>query len=251
MNCIKGLLIFLLLPQAQVTQPPETHFSTAEGVVEITVRSMRPWQQIQSILFHKYGWIIDYEDPAYDIRETTDATSPEWIRLHPDNPSRALDPKGGLFQGRFREPRTGSIDEQKTLEDLVDQYNRQSLPGFFRSEHSADGRYHVIGRSRYHDTTLTVLDKPITLHFKQESAADRLSVLTQECSEPGNSIVSGMTPMNAASQTLMKAAVARGNCRDEFDRVLNALPTSSVLRLLFDPGGHTSYLNIANATGLP
>ena len=239
-------LAFLCHDVAAPAEDPEVRVRNNQLTIETD--SPRPLLKVLDVLQRRFGWWIDYEDQTYDLRETTDMTSKEWLRLHPDDPSRALDPAHGRLRADLPVSLgTHGVDESKVLQDLVEQYNLQALPGLYHVEKTPSNRFHLVGVSRYAQGAARPLDRVISIRLPQQSALDRVEALAKACSSGKVSIIPATLPVNVMGQIVLKPLVTNDSCRTEFDRLLGALPTPAVLRLLADPGSQTFYLNVANA----
>jgi hypothetical protein len=110
--------------------------SESGGKLRLVANDSRPLIQALTALQQKYGWLVNYEDPPYDSK--LDSTSVKG----PDGERRL--PSGGEFTVELGPVSTPDAppDEQKTLQLLVDSYNKSSNPGRFefRKDKNADNQ---------------------------------------------------------------------------------------------------------------
>lgn len=125
--------------------------SNTDGTITVTAKSPRPlWQTIARIR-KKYGWTVDYEESLYPSQLiASDSTHGKY-------------PRGGTFVSHIREPINDSTsEEQRVLQNIVNQYNNQSSM-----------KYRVLKVSGYRfdiaPATRSVLDQPIRIDDQERS----------------------------------------------------------------------------------
>jgi hypothetical protein len=115
----------------QSTYAKQATISETSGKLRLVANDSRPLAQALTALQQKYGWLVNYEDPQYVSK--LDSTSVKG----PDGERRL--PSGGEFTVELGPASTPAVppDEQKTLQLLVDSYNKSSNPGRFELREEA------------------------------------------------------------------------------------------------------------------
>jgi hypothetical protein len=228
---------------AQGSPYPKPELTEKDGKVHIVVRNPRPLAQAITLLQDKYAWRINYEDPQYTSKL-------DYSVMKGDAGERKI-PNGADFVVDFPAGATPDAppDEAKTLQLIVDSYNRTENPGRFELRHKTPEQFDVVGNAA-HDSQgkissqPAILDLTITLPATEREFADTLDLICQKISEKAHVKVSlGIYPINLAARHV----TVGGKELTGRDYVLAAADATSrrmCLGLLFDPESGGYYLNL-------
>jgi hypothetical protein len=246
------VLVFLILSQFHLSaqeRKPRASITRSGNQLLISAYAARPLLEAITVVAEEYGWIVDYEDPIYSNTESKDVTDPAWRRAHPTERG-AWNPSGGTFVAKLGKSDDVPLHEKETLESIVEQYNHSDNPGSFRLVRTPSGRLVVSGRSRL-DATESGRGPFDTLIFpfpNSQVAINALQKLIDQCaSRNGVTMVVGMVPLNAMSQSIVEGHKESESCRDEFARILSALPYALTYEILYDISSRTYYWSVVPA----
>ncbi len=217
----------------------EAKVTTTSGKIKIEANSPRPLAQALDALQQKFGWIIDYEDPQYiAAKDISNASGPAGPTKYP---------AGGAFEV---EVPASSVDPEKTLNQVVDAYNRSNNPGRFEVRKGSSGGFYVIG-SAAHDEKGGIsrqpilLDSAITLASEDRSVDDALTQLCQQLTAQNHVDVSiGISPRSLLDHNRTKVGGDKVAARDLLQQSLQATHHNLYWRLLFDPASKGYVLDI-------
>jgi len=239
------LSLLLVLPAfAQVTtEKPAAYLrqatvSETADSVRVTANSPRPLLQVLDALLQKYGWIVNYEDPAYvsdlDVVEA------------PDGIPHSHVPAGGPFTVEFP---ANKPDQEKTLRLIVDFYNQSKYPGRFELRHSGD-TYSVVGTAA-HDAKgamspeQPLLDLPVTLPAQERTIVDTIDLICHSlAAQRHTTVIIGVQPRNLIAHTSVKIGGSKVPARELLLQCLAATHHTLYWRLFFDPNTKGYVVNI-------
>jgi hypothetical protein len=243
--CVGLLAVSQLLSQtARETKSylKQAEISETATTVHIVANSPRPLAQMLDSLGEKYGWVVSYEDPQFlsklDLAETDDPRN-HALKSHV--------PSGGMFSVEFP---SGAADEEKTLQLIVDSYNRSGNPGRFELRKSEPKKFSVVGveaRDRRGELAhqRAIFDLPITLPTRQRTASDTLHLICRKITAlRGVAVVVGVSPRKVLDQTPVTVGGTNISARDLLLQTLTATRSGSYWRLLFDPNSNGYFLEI-------
>ncbi len=242
-------VIFLSMGFAQIVPQRDTSYLRQASITEtteavhITANSPRPLLQALDALRHKYGWAVNYEDPAY-------TSNVDIVESH-DDPSHSLLPAGGIFHVEF--PVRSPLEEQ-TLHLIVDAYNQSPNPGRFEVRRTSEGRFDVVGtsaRNRANEISprQPLLDTPVTLPARQRTIADTINLLCHVLAVQNHASVSvGILPKALVTFTQVKiGGGGKVPARELLIQSLQAPGRNLYWSLFFDPASKGYVLNIHTA----
>lgn len=250
------LVIAVLAGTPLFAQIPQVEVSTSNGVVDVTINSRRQLPILLDYLQSKYGWVVDYEDAPYSVRESKDITDPTWRSQHP-HAVGFLAPAGVLFRAQFPDPAlAGASAPTQTISFLLDQYNKSVNSGMFTLHTDERGRMSVVGVSRFAAASeVPVLNRKIPGDAKMMNGLDSLDLTLKKCSVGGTSFVMATVPPNYLQQASIPPHPSEITCRDQIDRIIQHIGIALVLRMFYNIAGSTYYVNLVNAgvtlTGTP
>jgi hypothetical protein len=260
MNSILFVCMALLLhPQVSGPATPttpdkgaylkEASISQTESAIHVSANSPRPMAQTLDALLRKYGWRIEYEDPQYTSKlDMVERPSP-----HGD--SRAF-PAGGAFSVDIPSgSATAAPPEDKTLQVIVDSYNRSGNPGRFELRKIDSGKgYAVVGVAAQDAKgkvaeQKAVLDARITVPTLKRSADETVNLICQKIGLSSHvPITLGVNPRALLVENSLKFGGTNKPARDLLSDFLSQLETLTkhpmYWRLLFDPSSQGYYLDI-------
>jgi hypothetical protein len=240
------LLVFSFIGENALAQSapfPKPVITEKDGKVHIVVRYPRPLAQVITLLQDKYAWRVNYEEPQY--------TSKLDYTVVKNEAGERKVPSGGDFVVDFPAGATPDAppDEAKTLQLIIDAYNRTDNPGRFELRHKTPEQFDVVGTAA-HDSQGKISSQPVTLDVTitvpsgDREFADTLDLICEKISEKAHVPVKlGVYPINLGSRHVTiggKELTAR-------DYVLGAADASGrrlCLGLLFDPNSGDYYLNL-------
>jgi hypothetical protein len=253
--------------QAQASFSKQATISETAGKLRLSGNDSRPLTQALTALQQKFGWRLNYEDPQYisklDVVAAKDLLDKS---SYPDGEHRI--PRGGVFAVEFPagSPPDAAPDEQKTLQLIVDAYNRSGNPGQFelrRDKDRTEQVFDVVGTAA-HDNQgrvsgqQAVLDLPITLAVEERTASDTIDLICQKIAEKAHvKITLGVHPLG-----LDRIKVTVGGkelaARSYLFRALESPGPPLSWRLLYDPDSNSYFMNLhhikltpAKATSAP
>ena len=237
-------------PYGQESYSKQAIITEAGGNIRLVANDARPLAQALNTLQQKYRWRVNYEDPQYtskldliDAKDLLDKSS------YPNGQHRV--PSGGPFVADLGAAPAGGVpDEKKTLQDLVDSYNRSSNPGRFElREDRTEQVFDVVGTAA-HDNRGRIsqqpvlLDSPITIEAQERTFSDTVDLVCQKIAEKGHVTINfGVHPLG-----LDRVHVTVGGKdlagRSFLLRAMEATGRKLCWRLLFDPDSGSYFLNV-------
>jgi len=218
--------------------------------VHLAVDDPRPLAKALDSLQQQYGWQTDYEDPPY-ITAADVSDVPDFDSRTAGGKGRIKIPGGHAFTVDFPAGKAAEDvpDEEKTVQLIVDSYNRSGNPGQFELR-KADNYFEVIGvAARDERGTLAkqpiAFDLPITLAEQSRSAEDTVDLICQALSEhTAFKINLGVFPTGLMGHTNVTVGGKDLPARVLLRKTLAATGRQLVWRLLFDPDSKTYMLNL-------
>jgi hypothetical protein len=247
-------LLFSCSAQATYGQEPYSKQATiteAEGKSRLAANDSRPLAQALDALQQKYGWRVNYEDPQYTSKlDLIEAKSLQDKSSYPNDRHRV--PGGGSFTADLGATPTahGLPDEKKTLQALVDSYNRSGNPGRFElREDRTEQVFEVVGTAAHDDQgrisqQQALLDSLVTIDAQERTFSDTVDLVCQKIAEKGHLTINfGVHPLG-----LDRVHVTVGG-KDLAGRsfLLRAMESTGRMlcwRLLFDPDSGGYFLNV-------
>ena len=222
------------LKQAELSETDET--------IHLVANSPRPLVQILDSLREKYGWIVSYEDPQFtsklDLVENGDTIS---------HAQKTQLPGGGLFKVEFP---SGVTEEEKTLQLIVDAYNRSDNPGRFELRRNEQRAFSVVGveaRDRHGQMShqRVLFDEPITLASRPRTASETVRLICRQvAAQRGVAVTVGISPRKVLDPSAVTVGGTNMSARDLLLRTLTATSKPMYWRLLFDPNSKGYLLDI-------
>lgn len=210
-------------------------------MVHVVANSPRPLEQVLEALEHKYGWVVNYEDPQY--------TAAQDVVNAPGN-STLRYPSGGSFTVDFP---AGKPDEGKTLQLIVDAYNHSKNPGQFELRHGPENLFAVVGVAA-HDEKGAIskqsppLDTPITIKAEDHYLNETLDALCQEVTKQSHVEVDlAVSPRSLLGKTNAKIGGDKVPAREILEQIIAATHHTLYWQLLYDPANKIYFLNIHSA----
>jgi hypothetical protein len=194
---------------------------TSDGNLYITANNPRPLRQTIEGLRYRYGWTVDYEDPFYP---------PQLIKFTSDKHGY---PIGGEFRVNVREPKDSSAsEEQRILEDVVQQYNQQSSLKF-KVIKLSNIRYEVVPAKG------ALLDRMIRIDSTTRSLRSEIDAISDAlASASGIKVVQGgLIDTYMENTTVSLRHDGPVPARDLIREVLNHSSGQKVVTLEYDPNG--------------
>lgn len=222
---------------ADASYAKEAVITAAAGTVRIAANSPRPLEQVLDALQRRYGWIVNYEDPQY-------VSAVDVVKGN-DNTSQV--PAGGNFTFEFS---SAAPDEEKTLRQLVDAYNKSKSPGHFELRHTTDGVFNVVGTAGHSDKGELVqqhapFDLPLTLANQEQTIDETVTHICAELSKQSHSsIVLAISPRKLLFQNRVMVGGNKVAARELLAKSLLAAHGKIYWRLLFDPSSKSYYLDL-------
>jgi hypothetical protein len=225
-------------PQRNAPYLRQAAITETSDVVRIRANSPRPLLQTLDALRHKYGWVVNYEDPAY--------TSNLEIVESQEGPSLLL-PAGGSFHVEF--PVAAPLEDQ-TLRLIVDAYNQSSNPGRFEVRRTIEGGLYVVGTLARNQANIMspldpLLDTPVTITARQRTIADTVNLLCHVLAVQYHTSVSvGVLPRALVAYTTVKIGGAKVPARELLSQSLKATRRNVYWCLFYDPTSKGYVLNL-------
>jgi hypothetical protein len=220
--------------------------SETAGTIHLIANSPRPLAQTLDALQLKYGWVVDYEDPQFISKlDLVDTAEPG--NRAPDSILPARLPGGGSFSVEFP---ASSPEEEKTLQVVVDSYNRSINPGRFELRKGQQGDFFVVGAEAHdgqgqisHQRIL--FDVPLTLATRRRTASDTVNLICRKIAEQrGLTVTVGVSPRNLLDHNDVTVGGTKVSARDLLLQTLTSTHHSLYWRLLFDPSSKGYVLDI-------
>ncbi len=238
---ISQLPVLLAAPEPQSYLKQATISETA-GTIRIVANNPRPLTQVLDSLRQKYGWTVSYEDPQFisklDLVETVDSTN---------HALKISLPGGGLFSVEFP---SAAAEEEKTLQLVVDAYNRSNNPGRFELRKGELRNFSIVGAQARdsHDQISrepVLLDLPITLAAEQRTASETVRLICQELAARSRLAVTvGVSPRRILDQTPVTVGGAPKPARDLLLQTLTSTHRNFYWHLLFDANSKNYFLEL-------
>jgi hypothetical protein len=260
MNSIKSLaiagalLISVSYACAQTAQvhpktPPPAMQGSSPSAESITVSGAgpRPLEQALSTLRIKYGWVINYEDPQYLFGK--DVMDDPHIK-------GSLIPAGTSFSAEIPAPSStdaAANNQEKTLQLIVDSYNRSGNPGQFELRKAEGNVISVVGvAARDHKGAVApqkpLLDTMVSVPAQSRTISDTIDLLCKALTGETQVPVSiGITPRSLVDHTNVTAGGNKVAARTMLAQTLAASGHELYWQLLFDPNSKSYLLNIHSA----
>ncbi len=253
MNCIKNLAIvgtiligYSCAQTSPQTPPPaskEASPATTDNAVLVTGSGQRPLEQALASLRLKFGWTINYEDPRYRSAKDTaeDPRSKGTLIL-----------AGTQFSTEIPAPLppADAPPKEKSLQLVVDSYNRSGNPGRFEVR-KGETEVSIVGIAARDDKGDDVslqkpfLDSLITLPIKDRTIAETVELVCTQLSDGTHTPVSlGVTPRALVDHTNAKIGGDKVPARQILAQALAASNHPLYWQLLFDPNSKGYLLNI-------
>ena len=239
--CVCAILLVTsrALPQAKPetsTYSKQAVISESGATVKVDANNPRPLEQTLGALQQKYGWVVNYEDPQYVSQaDLSEGEGPGGSKL----------PRGGRFSVEF----PLGQEKEKSVQAVLDAYNRSENPGRFELRKISDAL--VVVGVEAHDAQgklspqKPVLDTPITLPTKQRSATDSLNLICRKIAlQRGIPVNIGISPRNVMNHNNVGIGGTKVSARDLLIRTLAGTHRNLYWRLLFDPKSKGYFLNI-------
>jgi hypothetical protein len=248
-------ILFLLCYLAKMThgQAPyskQATISETGGRIRLVANDSRPLTQALDALQQKYGWRINYEDPQY--RSKLDLVDAKDLQDKSSSSNGRRVPAGGNLVVEFGAGSTPNAapDEKKTLQMLVDFYNRSSNPGRF--ELRGDGSeqlFDVVGTAAHDDQghvspQQALLDLPITIDVQERTVNDTLDLICQKIADKSHiQFTLGVHPLGL-DRVHVNVGGKDLSARSYLLRTIESTNRKLYWRLLFDPDSGSYYLNL-------
>jgi hypothetical protein len=223
----------------------------------ITVNEARPLARASDELEHKYGMLINYEDPPYvfsqDITDVTDS-----VARHPVD-HRIFVPKGGSLTLSTNLAPTGkrvTTDEAHGLvAKLLDAYHAAGNPGTFTFSQTGDVFTIFPKQSRDRSGVVQnikpILSTPISIEPQNVTTLKALEILCAKINDAvgQQEIGLGTIPMNSLQQNTVQLSASSEPARDVLEQILTVAGQGNglVWRLFYAPEVDRYVLNIHGA----
>jgi hypothetical protein len=245
-----AIIAWMILHPGCLICAQESHMERAEiehlsKGATVTASDSRPLAQAVVAIRQEYGWLVDYEDPAYNPSETVEVADADWPLQYKRSKSLRR-PAGGSFSAHYPEDLTSGMrtDAQRdeVLKAVLDSYRQSGNPGTFSLEHTGDHRSAVIGRD---NTGHAVLDAIITTKRPDGDAYETLDYILKAIQgTQGHKLGLGLVPTNALMQCDIKNDLVGLKARDAILSVLNNCHLKMVWQLLYDVDQDRFLLNL-------
>lgn len=198
----------------------------AGDMAKISVESGRPLSDAADLLEHKYGWQINYEDPAFrDINDLVDVTA--LVSRVPSPAKRNIIPRGGTLD--VQAPLVqGKPDATQALSSLIQTHNGKGNPGLFRLHRRGDAFYIIATAVKNRTGQLMnmqpALDTQVTLPVGNGSLLDMVSGVFKELQLSNAKLGLGVVPINFFTQTQIQLGPEKlsGTARDVLQNILDS-----------------------------
>jgi hypothetical protein len=223
-----------------------------DGHVSLLANSPRALDQAIGAIRHEYGWIVDYEDPPYGLPDLVDDTDRGWRKAHP-NAKGVTRVAGGIFKTDFflsSNVEMSSTDQERVLNQIVDDYKASGNPGDFTLRRESANRYAIVGIGvKNNDGTekkvVPILDIGVTLPLEERTVGQALQLIAQALSRlSGYRVVLASAPTNMILQTKLKNGGTEKPARELLAQLAMATRFPMVWRLLYDADGGWYFINL-------
>lgn len=241
--------------QQEKSYLPHAVLRRQNGSVTVTANDPRPlWQAIARVR-KEYGWVVDYEEPAWrnsaDLRDISPAA---WHTAHPGR-TGFLVPAGGAFHSAYTETAdmwSSSSSELQVLEGIISDYNASGNPGQFVVRAQSDGGYAVLGvetgGSGLSASAGSVLDTPISLTTVTRTAENTVSLILSALSANiGTPVGSGYAPLNLLHQSQVDIGGSGVPARNLLMQLFQAMGMKMCWDLWWEPNMQSFLLRIRPA----
>ena len=251
-----GVMFFLLcyagrMAHGQGSYSKQAVISDTGTTIRLVANASRPLTQALDALQQKYGWRVNYEDPQYTSKpDLIDAPGLQDKSSYPNGQHRV--PSGGAFVVEFPAASVANVspDEKKTLQLLIDSYNRSGNPGQFElRENRPEQSFDVVGTAA-HDSQgrisqqQVLLDLPITLDAQARTVSDTVDLICQKIAEKSHiKITFGVYPLGLDHATVVVGGKDL-TARSYLLRTMESTNRKLCWRLLFDPDSNSYFLNL-------
>lgn len=151
----------------------DTRIVESESLLEVSVNSPRPLDDVLTALAKKYGWRINYEEPHYRKADVVDVTAPSWLKEHPGGPF-AYAVAGGAFSAKIPLRDGHHPDAEQVIAAVVKAYNSSGNPGRFELRTSNDKWFDVVPTAAAEGPEKPILDTLVGL----EATSPRITKLS-------------------------------------------------------------------------
>lgn len=254
------LTIFVMLIALEIAAPSraKAQISDRASVTRDTSRFVlqasdpRPMKAIVLSLDEELGWPVDYEDPPHlrSSPDVYDMTDLRWRATHPSDEFLGL--KRGSFI--FSLPSSDAGENQAPvglLQRLVDEYNKDRLPGRFEALTGEQGRVAIVGTSvrtsdGSYEKVPVLLDMHVDMNSGKTSILNALTILAASLASGSHHQVEvGTVPVNLLTQAeceiksdkMLTARVVLG-------RMLDSAPIRLSYYLLHDVNDNLDVINV-------
>jgi hypothetical protein len=222
--------------QAHYTDP---HIVRSASVLEISVNSPRPLDDITEALLRRHSWVINYEDPHYAKADLVDSTAPSWLQEHP-NGIHVYAVAGRAFSVKL--PIDGKFpdDPLQILPPLVNAYNLSGNPARFELRVIDTRTFDVAPIATADGPQKPLLDTRMNFDTNNSDAADAdfksfCEALTRESGEA----VEFLRPYPTGTAYFPDATITihaqNRPAREILRQMLTQVTSTMSWRLLFDP----------------
>lgn len=240
-----------IVAQVPASAKPQPEPITDNGTtLHLAVSGARPLADALDALQKKYGWIVNYEDPQFvDKSDVVESSDKRYVVS--SSTGRPHTPNGTAFTVDFpSNTASGMPDAKKTLQIVIEAYNKSSNPGKFELRPS-EGRYDVIGVSAHGpDGEMVPQTSPLDAKITLASATEEkpaIDTLTSICEQAGKvsrqTIALGVFPRNLLARPINISGINLA-ARDLLVKALAATERKVYWRLLYDPDTHGYFLNL-------
>jgi hypothetical protein len=239
--------------QAQGSYSKQAAISESAGKIRLVANDPRPLAQALEALQLKYGWRVNYEDPKFISKlDLSEPKAPPDKSSHPEVQSRV--PGGGNFAVEFSAgpPPNAVPDEQKTLQLLVDSYNRSTNPGRFELRKDKDRQeqvFDVVGTAAHDDQgkiaqQQVLLDSPMTIAAQERTFSDTIDLICQQIADKSHVKISLGVHPSGLDRTPVTVGGKELTARTYLFRAMESTSRKLVWRLLYDPESDSYFLNV-------
>lgn len=241
--------------QQQNSYGPRAALQRQNGTVSVTADDPRPLWQVVARVRKEYGWVADYEEPAWrSSADLRDISAAAWHAAHPGRAGFVV-PAGGAFHSSYTETADlwgSSGGELKVLDKIVSDYNVSGNPGQFVVRAQMDGSCAVlgaeVGESGLSASPGSILNTPITLATAARSAANTLTlILGSISSTTGIAVGQGYSPLNLLQQSQVSIGGSDVPARNLLMELFEAMQVKMSWDLWWEPNMQTFLLRLRPA----
>jgi hypothetical protein len=232
-------------PAAQTAAPAAKEAATppANGPITISGNGPRPLQQALGALRLKYNGAVSYEEPQY--------LSPKAMIEDPHIKGTFI-PASKPFSVEIApvQSATDSAGAEKSLQLIVDAYNRSGNPGQFEIRNTEGKVIPVVGVASIDDKGSFVpqkplLDSPVTIPARERTISDTVDLLCQKLSDGTHVPISvGISPRSLVDHTNVNLGGDKTPARSILAQALAASTAPLYWQLVYDPNSKGYVLNI-------